>query len=123
MEEAIAAAYEVKITQVRSAMMLTGNLAEVSTLAHRHQLEEARMRLFHPLGFMLASPVDSVEEALERFSPGAFGGQGEQSGADVTAEPSKHKWKTSMTVSGPRFTAGIRSSPAEWPCFRDPARI
>ncbi len=69
-EEAIAAAYEVKITQVRSAMMLTGNLAEVSTLAHRHQLEEARMRLFHPLGFMLASPVDSVEEALERFSPG-----------------------------------------------------
>jgi DNA ligase 1 len=78
MEEAIAAAYEVKITQVRRAMMLTGNLAEVSTLAHRHQLEEARMRLFHPLGFMLASPVDSVEEALERFSPKPSADRGHQ---------------------------------------------
>jgi DNA ligase-1 len=26
------------------------------------------MRLFHPLGFMLASPVDSVEEAMARFA-------------------------------------------------------
>ena len=26
------------------------------------------MRLFHPLGFMLASPVESPEEAVERFS-------------------------------------------------------
>jgi DNA ligase-1 len=26
------------------------------------------MRLFHPLGFMLASPVDSPEEAVERFA-------------------------------------------------------
>ena len=26
------------------------------------------MKLFHPLGFMLASPVETVEEALERFS-------------------------------------------------------
>jgi len=26
------------------------------------------MRLFHPLGFMLASPVDSPEEAVERFT-------------------------------------------------------
>jgi DNA ligase-1 len=97
MEEAIAAAYEVKITQVRSAMMLTGNLAEVSTLAHRHQLEEARMRLFHPLGFMLASPVDSVEEALERFSPGPSADRGHQQAllagveegeSGFTAEPS-----------------------------------
>lgn len=26
------------------------------------------MKLFHPLGFMLASPVETVEEALQRFS-------------------------------------------------------
>jgi hypothetical protein len=25
------------------------------------------MKLFHPLGFMLASPVETVEEALKRF--------------------------------------------------------
>jgi DNA ligase-1 len=27
------------------------------------------MRIFHPLGFMLASPVDSPEEAIARFTP------------------------------------------------------
>ena len=26
------------------------------------------MKLLHPLGFMLASPVETVEEALQRFS-------------------------------------------------------
>ena len=26
------------------------------------------MKLFHPLGFMLASPVETVQEALDRFS-------------------------------------------------------
>ncbi len=30
-------------------------------------LGEARMRLFHPLGFMLASPVESPEGAVERL--------------------------------------------------------
>jgi DNA ligase 1 len=68
-EEAIAAAYEAPIDQVRRAMTLTGNLAEVVALAGRQQLQEARMRLFHPLGFMLASPVETVQEALTRFSP------------------------------------------------------
>src|SRR6185437_9731549 len=32
-------------------------------------LAEARMTLFHPLGFMLASPVESPEDAVQRFSP------------------------------------------------------
>jgi DNA ligase 1 len=63
-EEAIAAAYEAPIDQVRRAMTLTGNLAEVVALAGRHELPAARMRLFHPLGFMLASPVETVHEAL-----------------------------------------------------------
>jgi DNA ligase-1 len=31
-------------------------------------LGEARMRLFHPVGFMLASPVETPEEAVERFT-------------------------------------------------------
>jgi len=48
--------------------MLNGNLPEVLELAATSRLAEARMKLFHPLGFMLASPVETVEEALERFS-------------------------------------------------------
>jgi DNA ligase-1 len=67
-EEAIAFTYGAEPTQVRRAVMLTGNLPEVTSLAASGQLHEARMRLFHPLGFMLASPVASVEEALERFT-------------------------------------------------------
>jgi DNA ligase-1 len=67
-EEAIAAAYSAPIGDVRRARMLNGNLHEVLELAANSSLAEARMKLFHPLGFMLASPVETVEEALERFS-------------------------------------------------------
>ena len=67
-EEAIAAAYSASIGDVRRARMLNGNLPEVLELAASGRLAEARMKLFHPLGFMLASPVETVEEALQRFT-------------------------------------------------------
>jgi DNA ligase-1 len=67
-EEAIAHAYETDIAQVRRAVMLTGDLPEVMGMAISGTLAQAKMRLFHPLGFMLASPVASVEEALDRFA-------------------------------------------------------
>ena len=67
-EEAIAAAYTVRIAEVRRARMLNGNLSQVLELAATGRLAEAQMKLFHPLGFMLASPVETVEEALKRFS-------------------------------------------------------
>jgi ATP-dependent DNA ligase I len=67
-EEAIAAAYTVPIAEVRRARMLNGNLPQVLDLAATGRLAEAQMKLFHPLGFMLASPVETVEEALKRFS-------------------------------------------------------
>jgi ATP-dependent DNA ligase I len=67
-EEAIAAAYTVPIAEVRRARMLNGNLPQVLELAAAGRLAEAQMKLFHPLGFMLASPVETVEEALKRFS-------------------------------------------------------
>jgi DNA ligase-1 len=67
-EEAIAVAMERDLIGVRRAVMLLGDLSEVVRLAAEDRLAEARMRLFHPLGFMLASPVDSVEEAIARFA-------------------------------------------------------
>jgi DNA ligase 1 len=67
-EEAIATAYGAPIGEVRHARMLNGNLPEVLEMAASGRLSEARMKLFHPLGFMLASPVETVEEALQRFS-------------------------------------------------------
>ena len=67
-EEGIAAAYSVDPGQVRRASMLNGSLPEVVRMAAAGSLADTRMKLFHPLGFMLASPVDSVEEALARFA-------------------------------------------------------
>jgi len=55
-EEAIAAAYSASIGDVRRARMLNGNLPELLELAASGRLAEARMKLFHPLGFMLAKP-------------------------------------------------------------------
>src|SRR5690348_5656393 len=53
---------------VRRASMLLGSLPEVVGLAAAGRLADTRMKLFHPLGFMLASPVQSVDEAIARFS-------------------------------------------------------
>ena len=67
-EEAIAAAYEKSELAVRRANMLLGDLGETLRLAAEDRLEEARMRLFHPLGFMLAAEVKSSEEATSYFT-------------------------------------------------------
>src|SRR5437763_1062722 len=67
-EEAIAAAYEKSELAVRRANMLLGDLGETLRLAAEDRLDEARMRLFHPLGFMLAAEVKSSEEATSYFT-------------------------------------------------------
>jgi DNA ligase 1 len=67
-EEAIAVASETELAAVRHAVMLEADLARVVRMAFAGTLAEARMRLFHPLGFMLASPVETPEEAVARFT-------------------------------------------------------
>ena len=67
-EEAIAVAAEVEVAAVRNAVMLEADLGGAVRRAFAGTLGEARMRLFHPVGFMLASPVETPEEAVARFS-------------------------------------------------------
>jgi len=67
-EEAIAEAAGAPVESVRRAVMLEADLAGAVQRAFTGTLAEARMRLFHPLGFMLASPVETPEEAVERFT-------------------------------------------------------
>ena len=67
-EEAIAEAFSAQPTAVRRASMLLGSLPEVVALAAAGRLDQARMKLFHPIGFMLASPVATAEEAMARFT-------------------------------------------------------
>jgi DNA ligase-1 len=66
-EEAIARAYGGTLTEVQRANMLLGDIGETLRLAARSALQQAQMRMFHPLGFMLASPVESAEEGLGYF--------------------------------------------------------
>ena len=70
-EEAIAKAYGATVTEVQRANMLLGNIRETVLLAAAGKLVEAKMRLFHPIGFMLASPAESAEEALSYFASAA----------------------------------------------------
>ena len=67
-EEAIGVVSGADVVAVRHAVMLEADLAGAVERAFGRTLSEARMRLFHPLGFMLASPVETPEEAVERFT-------------------------------------------------------
>src|SRR5579864_9417905 len=71
-EEAIAKAYAAPagvgtLKDVQRANMLLGDIGETLKLAAQGRLAEAKMRLFHPIGFMLASPAESAEDALSHF--------------------------------------------------------
>ena len=85
-EEAIAVASERELADVRRAVMLLGDLREVVRLADAGRLHDAKMRLFHPLGFMLASPVATVAEAMARFAEEVRAEQQAKRGAAVTPE-------------------------------------
>jgi DNA ligase 1 len=67
-EEAISKAFGGSLAEVQRANMLLGDIGQTVRLASSGKLAEAKMRLFHPLGFMLASPIESPEEGLSYFS-------------------------------------------------------
>jgi DNA ligase 1 len=71
-EEAIAKAYAGTVAEVQRANMLLGDIGETLRIALEGKLAETRMRLFHPLGFMLASPIESTEEGLSYFAEAAI---------------------------------------------------
>jgi len=66
-EEAIAKGFGESLKEVQRANMLLGDIGETLRLAAEDKLAEAKMRLFHPIGFMLASPAESAEDALSYF--------------------------------------------------------
>jgi DNA ligase-1 len=77
-EEAIAKAFDRSAGAVRRANMFIGDIGETLRLAAEDKLDAATLRLFHPLGFMLASPL---ETAAELFTEG-----------DATAVYVEHKF-------------------------------
>lgn len=97
-EEAIAEAAGAEVAAVRHAVMLEADLSRAVERAFAGTLAEARMRLFHPLGFMLASPVETPEEAVQRFTakpekkkPEPKKRRARKTAAEVLPEPSSEE--------------------------------
>jgi len=65
---AIAKAFGKKTEEVRYVHMITGSIGRTAVLAKNNALDEASFKLFHPLSFMLASPIESRSvENLEHY--------------------------------------------------------
>jgi DNA ligase-1 len=104
-EEAIAiaattAGHPAGATAVRHAVMLEADLGRAAAMAFAGTLAQARMQLFHPLGFMLASPVETPEEAIARFTE--------------KPQPSpKPKARTATKPGAPGPASGTRDEPPQ----------
>ena len=70
-EEGVAKAYGASTTDVQRANMMLGDIGQTLRFATEGKLAEVKMRLFHPIGMMLASPAESAEDALNYFANAA----------------------------------------------------
>ena len=61
-EEAIAAAFAEPREAVARARRDSGDIGETAAAARAHRLSDVSFRLFHPIGFMLASPIEAAED-------------------------------------------------------------
>ncbi|CAN5619091.1 hypothetical protein BH18VER1_BH18VER1_12900 [soil metagenome] len=74
LEEAIAAAFELPLDDVKEANMLLGDIGQTALLAARRELQKAQLAIFRPIKCMLASPEPTAAAIWERFAanePGA----------------------------------------------------
>jgi DNA ligase-1 len=70
-EDAIARAFEQPLARVAQADMLSGDIGETAVRARHGALAEIRMRLFHPLKFMLATAAADLSD-VARTMPEEF---------------------------------------------------
>jgi DNA ligase-1 len=68
-EEALARAFGRPLAELRRANLLRGDVGEVAVRARHGTLGEARLALFHPIGFMLAQPLATAEEIAAALPP------------------------------------------------------
>ena len=81
LEEAVAEATGRRVAEVRGANNRLGDLAAVALAARRDVLHTIEARLFHPMDFMLAKPLDAVsdlEDPSEWFVEDKFDGMRSQ---------------------------------------------
>lgn len=66
-EEAIAQAFGADREAVARAHRDCGDIGETAVAAREGTLSEIRFRLFHPIGFMLATPIETAEEVTSEL--------------------------------------------------------
>ncbi len=69
-EDALARLFKVNVSKVQWVNMLTGDIGETALLVRKGQLDQARMRLFHSIKFMLASPAADLTEVAVQMPLG-----------------------------------------------------
>jgi DNA ligase 1 len=72
LEDALARLAGVPVGEAQWTNMLLGDIGETATLLRHGQHREATMRLFHPLKFMLASPIQEPSEIRRSIEDGFF---------------------------------------------------
>lgn len=119
LEDALARTAGVQVRDVQWANMLVGDVGETALLARRGQLATAHMRLFHPLKFMLASPIQEPAE-IRRSISGAFFVEDKYDG--IRAQVHKQAGRIAfysrtldeMTERWPDLHAAIQALPGEF---------
>ena len=66
-EAAIAEAFGVPITQVKRVHLITGDIGETAVRCKKGDIGSSSITLFQPVRFMLASPVETPDEAFHRM--------------------------------------------------------
>ncbi len=118
-EDAIARSFDAPLATVQRANMLLGNIGETAVLARHKRLHEAHMRLFHPLKFMLASPLIEVEE-IRKSIAGPFFAEDKYDGIRVQAHKQDERvvlysrTLDDITHRFPELHAPLLDLPGEW---------
>jgi DNA ligase-1 len=63
-EDALARLSDQPVARIQWVNMLLGDIGKTAVLARHHQLDQAKMQLFHPIKFMLASPIEDLTELI-----------------------------------------------------------
>jgi DNA ligase 1 len=66
-EAAIGDAFDVPIKQVKRVHLITGDIGETAVRCRHKQFESMTVTPFQPVRFMLASPVETAQEAIDRM--------------------------------------------------------
>ena len=71
--EAIAKACGVSLETIRNALLVTGNISQISLLARKNLLDTAKMKPLTPVSYMLADVMHSPREIANYFERDLIG--------------------------------------------------